>query len=123
MLDIDRKGYLTNADVGENLNKVLHLEKEQGVQVTRDDIYLIFRRYDLRGIGQLGYSDFCSLMMPQSKEYANLLNGRSEFYSTRHMPPEEYFNSETRNEIRNLFRQLIQNERATECLRVRIARR
>jgi Ca2+-binding EF-hand superfamily protein len=39
------------------------------------------------------------------------------------MPAEEYFNSETRNEIRNLFRQLIQNERATECLRVRIARR
>jgi Ca2+-binding EF-hand superfamily protein len=36
---------------------------------------------------------------------------------------EEFFNPETRIEYRNLFKQLIQNERASECLRVRLTRR
>jgi hypothetical protein len=51
MLDINRKGYITNTDLGDNINSVLHLEREQGIQITRDDVYLIFRRYDSRGFG------------------------------------------------------------------------
>ena len=71
----------------------------------------------------MGYSDFCNMMMPQSKEYAGLLNGRQEFYSTKQMRSDEYFNPDTRNELRNFFKQLIYNERGTECLRVRVSRR
>ncbi|MFS8159538.1 MAG: hypothetical protein ACMG6E_04865 [Candidatus Roizmanbacteria bacterium] len=52
------------------------LERETGTAVNTDDMYLIFRRYDSRGIGQIGYSDFCNILMPHSKEYAGLLNGR-----------------------------------------------
>ncbi|MFS8159539.1 MAG: hypothetical protein ACMG6E_04870, partial [Candidatus Roizmanbacteria bacterium] len=39
------------------------------------------------------------------------------------MRSDEYFNSDTRNELRNFFKQLIYNERGTECLRVRVSRR
>lgn len=49
--------------------------------------------------------------------------GRPEFYSQKSMNPSEYFNIETRNEFRNLWKTIFQNERATECLRSRIAKR
>ena len=39
------------------------------------------------------------------------------------MPKNEYFNSDTREELRSLMKGVVINERAIECLRVRIARR
>lgn len=50
--------------------------------------------------------------------------GRPEFFSRKDtIPPSEYFNVDTRNEIRNLFRVLFHTEKASECLRQRIAKR
>lgn len=51
MLDVDRKGYITALDLADNLNRVLLLERETGIAISKDDIYLIFRRYDSRGMG------------------------------------------------------------------------
>jgi Ca2+-binding EF-hand superfamily protein len=76
MIDVERRGAMTHTDLSEAMNKVLGLERETGVIVNRDDLYLIFRRYETKGQGQLAFSDFCNLVLPQSKEYAALLNGR-----------------------------------------------
>ena len=52
------------------------LERETGIAISSDDVNMIFKRYDSRGIGQIGYSEFCNIVMPHSKEYAGLLSGR-----------------------------------------------
>jgi Ca2+-binding EF-hand superfamily protein len=62
-------------------------------------------------------------MLPLSKEYAGLLLGRQEFYSTRSQNTSDYFNLDTRNELRILYKSILQNLRMTECLRLRISRR
>ena len=51
MLDVENRGSLTAMDLSEGLNKVLELEKETGIILSRDDLFLIFRRYDTRSIG------------------------------------------------------------------------
>ena len=86
----------------ENLQKTLQM-----TEVTRDDVYLLFRRHDLNSLGRIGFSEFQKMILPLSKEYAALLTGRQEFYSSRGMKPEEYFNLDTRNDFRSLMKTLI----------------
>ena len=52
------------------------------------------------------------------------MSARPEFFSRKiDYPVSEYFNVDTRVEVRNLFRTMFQTERASECLRTRIAKR
>lgn len=70
------------------------------------------------------FGEFCQAVTPLSKEYAQIMTGRPEFYSRKlDLPLSEYFSIDTRLEVRNLFRVMIQTERAAECLRARIAKR
>ena len=86
--------------------------------ISNDDAFLFFKRYDLNRNGKITFSEFCHAITPISKEYAQLIVGRPEFFSRRdNIPPSEYFNVDTRNEIRNLFRVLFHTEKANECLR------
>lgn len=85
---------------------------------------MFFKRYDLNCNGRLTFGEFCQAVTPLSKEYAQIMSGRPEFYSRKlEYPLSEYFNVDTRVEIRNLFRVMFQTERAGECLRARIAKR
>ena len=38
-----------------------------------DDLYLVFRRFDLNEDGKLNLKEFTSMVMPFSREYAALL--------------------------------------------------
>jgi hypothetical protein len=119
MLDPYAKGYIQAVDLIENLIKNLQLDF-----VTNDDAYLFFRRYDLNNNGKITFSEFLLAITPISREYAQLITGRPEFFSRKeNIPPSEYFNVDTRNEIRNLFRVMFHTEKANECLRARIAKR
>lgn len=60
---------------------------------------------------------------PSSKEYASIITGRPEFFSRKDISPGDYFNVDTRNELRAMFKIMFHTERATECLRARIAKR
>jgi Ca2+-binding EF-hand superfamily protein len=61
---------------------------------------------------------------PISKEYAQLITGRADFFSRKaSLSPQDYFSFDTRIEIKNFWKILIQTERASECLRSRIAKR
>ena len=72
----------------------------------------------------LTFSDFCTMLLPQSKEYSQLVTGRSEFYSKKdYVSPNDYFNLDTRNELKNIWRSLIQTEHAYESLRFRLSKR
>jgi hypothetical protein len=74
--------------------------------ISKDDVYLFFRRYDTNSTGRIKFSEFCNAFTTLSKEYAALLTGRSDFYSSKPINPSEYFSIETRNEIRNLWKAL-----------------
>ena len=63
------------------------------------------------------------MILPVSKEYAALLTDRPDLYLSRGVPLSQYFNMETRNEIRNLFSALFRVERSCETLRVTLRQR
>lgn len=44
--------------------------------VSRDDVYLFFRRYDASSSGKITYAEFCHAFTPVCKEYAALLASR-----------------------------------------------
>ena len=73
--------------------------------------------------GKLTFVEYCNAITPLSPEYAQLITGRPEFYSLKSLDPAEYFNVDTRNELRNFWKVVLQNERASECIRARIAKR
>ncbi len=62
-------------------------------------------------------------MLPNSKEYAALLTDRPDFFLSRGVPPTQIFNSETRNELRNLWQAMFKVERACEVLRATLRQR
>lgn len=119
MLDPYAKGFFTPQDLIENLQRNLQIDT-----ATPDDALLFFRRYDLNLNGKLTFTEFCKSVTPISKEYAQLITGRPDFFSRKQsIHISEYFNPDTRAEIRNLLRVMLHTERANECLRTRIAKR
>ena len=94
MLETHAKGHLSPNDLLDSLINIVGIR-----EVTQNDVYLVFRRYDPRSTGRLNFNQFCQIVTPQSKEYASLLTGRPDFYSTRSIHPSEFFNMETRLEI------------------------
>ena len=54
ILDPQAKGYVTALDLQENLNYNLQIDN-----VSRDDCYLFFRRYDLKNSGRITFGEFC----------------------------------------------------------------
>jgi len=90
---------------------------------THDDVYLLFRRHDGNNDGKLNFTEFSNMLLPVSKEYSALLTDRPDFYMSRSMPISQFFNSDTRNELRNLWQAMFKCERACEVLRVGLRKR
>lgn len=67
---------------------------------SHDDVYLLFRRHDVNNDGKLNFHEFSNVVLPLSKEYAALLTDRPDFYMSRGVPISQFFNFETRNELR-----------------------
>lgn len=85
---------------------------------THDDVYLLFRRHDNNNDGKLNFTEFSNVLLPVSKEYSALLTDRPDFYMSRNIPVSQFFNHETRVEIRALWASIFKCERACEVLRV-----
>lgn len=103
---------------------IISLRDNLGFQdFTHDDVYLLFRRHDHNNDGKLNFTEFSNLLMPVSKEYAALLTDRPDFYMSRGVPPSQFFNADTRSEMRNLWSSLFKCERSCEVLRTNIRAR
>ena len=90
---------------------------------TPDDIYLLFRRFDKTNSGELTFNDFSRAVLPFSREYANLITDRTDYYSRRMTEPSRYFNETTRYEMQAFFNVLLRKERSMEALRLRLSGR
>ena len=84
---------------------------------THDDVYLVFRRFDMNQDGKLNFNEYSNLLIPLSKEYAAMLTDRPDFYMSRDVPITQFFNADTRHEFRNMWAGLFRGERACEVLR------
>ena len=62
------------------------------MEFSNDDVYLLYRRFDKMNTGQLSFQEFNRVVLPFSREYANLIKDRVEFYSRRPGHPSHYFN-------------------------------
>ena len=87
---------------------------------TNDDIYLLYRRFDKLNTGQLSFQEFNGLVLPYSREYANLIKDRVEYYSRRSGHASSYFNQDTRFELQSFWACMLRTERGMEALRCRL---
>ncbi len=68
MFDTKAVANISVQDVTLSLRDILGL-----TNFNNDDLYLVFRRYDLNEDGKLNLKEFTSMIMPTSREYAALL--------------------------------------------------
>ena len=111
-------GNISVQDVILGLREILGFDK-----FSHDDVYLLFRRHDTNQDGKLNFTEFSALMLPISKEYGALLTDRPDFYMSRGVPIPQFFNHDTRDEIRNCWAAMFKCERACEVLRASLRAR
>lgn len=116
MFDVKSSGLVTEHDFADALSGNLNFH-----DFSADDVFLLFRRYDRQAQGFLTFTDFSKAVLPFSREYANLITDRSEYYSRRTYDYSTYFNKDTRAELGAFWSVLIRTERAMEALRMRLA--
>ena len=78
---------------------------------------MFFRRVDRKGLGRITYKQFSDAILPQSSEYANRVADRLEYYGKRGADLRWYFSSETRHELKELWRVIFYCERSAEQLK------
>ena len=63
------------------------------------------------------------MILPFSREYANLVTDRPEYYCRRERDPRRYFTVDTRYELQGMWSVLFKAERKLEELRLRLKQR
>jgi len=116
IFDINGKGYATSFDLEDAL-------KVYDIFPSRDELYLVFRKYDKNNDGRWRYSDFCDAFTPKSAEYSSLLQNRRPFNSDNYYRREEVFSFETKLQFKKLLRFLVDSEIAAEDIRQKLADR
>jgi len=74
MLDLEGKGFVSSSEFR-------HALYEMGVSVSKDEAYLVFKRYDKDNDGLLKYSDFCRLVAPINRQYNDILKSKEPTYN------------------------------------------
>ena len=69
VFDLKGRGYVTKLEMELAFN-------DNAIYPTKDEMYLLFKRYDKDQDGFLRYSEFCKAILPQSTEYATMMNNR-----------------------------------------------
>lgn len=57
IFDVKARGYVTKLEVELGLNEI-------GIYPTKDELYLLFKRYDTDSDGLLRYSEFSKIILP-----------------------------------------------------------
>jgi hypothetical protein len=78
MLDYRNLGSFTPNDLIEGLTQYVGFN-----DFSQDDIHLFFRRNDRTQKGRINLAEFSSAFLPFSREYANLVTDRADYYSSR----------------------------------------
>lgn len=89
LFDRKGRGYITSSELEKALANL-------GVFPSRDELYLLFRRYDKDSDGLIRFSDFSKIINPTSLEYSSLLKERSPVY----IESEDDFSLETRRVLK-----------------------
>ena len=118
MIDCEDRGWIEPQQLETFV--ALHVKN---FQVSRDDIYLFFRRYDRSKANKMTRIEFENAILPYSTEYQSFLQNREEFYASKSASAKDHFSPETESELQEFYRALFMNLKMMESLRVRIARR
>lgn len=121
IIDVENKGYVSFQELSETLHR--NLDVETFSVVGMENLDLLFKRYDTNKDLKLSLAEFCKAFTPSGKEYAALVQGRAEFYAKRGLHPKDFFNPDTRRELRSLWLTLLNTESAMERLRQKLSKR
>ena len=111
MFDIENKGYITFDEFKSALS-MFHIFP------TRDDAFLLFKRYETVAEGVLKYSDFNDIFCPKTEEYSAILTNRQAYYVNKpYYRISEYFHPETRRAIEALLADNLAVESIAETMR------
>lgn len=121
VIDVQNKGWVSFQELLESLHRNLDIDSLSVIAM--ENIDLLFKRYDTNRDLKLSLAEFCKAFTPTGKEYAVLVQGRAEFYSKRGLHPRDYFNLDTRREIRHVWEALMHTEKMSERLRQKLASR
>jgi len=109
IFDIRGKGYVSKYELEDGL-------KEFGVYPTSAELYLIMRKYDKDSDSLIKYTEFCDMIIPAAKEYANIMTGRIPTYADIDSL-DLIFRWDTKKAFGNVLNSVIQHEVNSEALR------
>ena len=118
LVDVRGVGAITQQDLKEAFTRHLSFN-----DFNSDDIYMFFRKHDRRNVGKIDFNSFGCAILPFSREYANLVTDRPEYYCRRERDPRRYFSVDTRYEVQALWSVLFKAERQMEVIRMRLKQR
>lgn len=111
--DIYGKGYITLHEFLMGLEKFdLHPDKL--------DASLVLKYYDKNFDGKVSLKEFKSMVVPQQKEYAKILNSRPGQNTNSCLDYDELFSAATISYVQRCFEELFGNVVAIESLRQRL---
>ena len=93
-VDISRTGKISQGELTDALKRNLYF-----LDFTSDDIQMLFRRFNRRNSGYICFNDFSRIMLPFSREYADLVTDRIDYYSRRTNDGFNFFKPDTRHEM------------------------
>eukprot|EP00825_Cyclidium_porcatum_P014726 TRINITY_DN17_c0_g1_i8.p1 TRINITY_DN17_c0_g1~~TRINITY_DN17_c0_g1_i8.p1 ORF type:complete len:284 (+),score=70.10 TRINITY_DN17_c0_g1_i8:154-1005(+) len=113
----DRKelGYCNNIDLELALNKM-------GIYPTNQQLVLLFKKFSKSSDQMITFSKFSEIILPQSSEYANIMNNRLPKY-VEDSEGLEIFDIDTRLVFKKLINLIINGECEAEELRIELSRR
>ena len=89
------------------------------LQVSKDEMFILFYKLDKDGDGRLCYSEVCDAFMPREDEYATIVRSRGGFYGAE-TNPLRYFEGPTRKGLKDFLKTSIEVEVSIELIRQRV---
>lgn len=99
IFDAKGRGYVTKLEFELALNDI-------GIYPTKDEMYLLYKRFDTDADGLLRYSEFTKICSPSSSEYSTLMSNRAPHYLDNSNGIET-FDHETRYTFKKLLNKVL----------------
>jgi Ca2+-binding EF-hand superfamily protein len=79
-----------------------------------EDMFMFMQRVDRKNLKRITFRQFYDAVLPFTPEYASRAQDRPVFFKKHNTELRHYFQRETREALRNLFRAMFNNERNLE---------